>query len=315
MEIPTWRKAVSRGTIVIGVLGLVSLAALAADSLGRRQRLLTAAQVSTRRAAAEGAREIDSRLRALMPHVEEIAAGLSDGSLKESRLRARLRAVLEAAPDSFEVGVAYAPQAWSPEVRLYAPHVGRLNGVVTEFQLEQRYDYTEHEWYQRPLAEQRALWSEPYFGHATQTLVVGYSVPFYRPGDVDAPPIGVVRINLSLEGIRRMVASLGFGQTGYAFLLSGRGTFLASPIEEEVARQRTFADVARERGIPGYEEFGAQALKGERVQREVSNASTGRQMWMVSEPIAASGWALGAVFFQDEISPDPVQERRGLVQG
>lgn len=35
---------------------------------------------------------------------------------------------------------------------------------------------------------------------------------------------------------------------------------------------------------------------------------------MVSEPIAVSGWSLGAVFFPDEIAPDPLEARRSFIR-
>ncbi len=314
MDNASRRKLVSRGTFTIGALALISLVALAYDSAGRRQRLLETAQLDTRRRAAQGAQEIGSQLQSLMPPIDALAADLSSGKLTEATLRARLRAVLDMTPDTFEVGIASAPYAWSPKVRLYAPHLSRSNGAVTEFQLEQSYDYTEHDWYRLPMEQGRARWGEPYFGQATQSIVVGYSAPFHLPGTPEGKPSGVVRINLSLDGIRRMVSHLGFGQTGYAFLLSGKGVFLASPIEENVTRQRTIADFAQENGAEEYREFGERALRGERVQMKVRSATTGREIWAVSEPVVISGWALGAVFFQDEIAPDPIKERQGLIR-
>ena len=314
MEGPPWRKFVFRGTLFIGALALISLVALVQDSLGRYQQSLGAARASARTEASRSAGRIDSQLRSLMPQVEHLAADLSSGKLEEAELWDRLRAALEASPESFEVGVAYEPYARSPAVRLYAPHVARVNGEVTEFQLEQRYDYTQYDWYRQPIDRGKACWGEPYFGKATQTLVVGYSVPFYRPGEPRGAPLGVVRINLAMENIRQMVSSLDFLQTGYGFLLSARGVFLASPAEDDVRKQLTFADFAREHESQEYRQFGERALRGERVEMLVRSTSMGREMWMVSEPIAVSGWSLGAVFFPDEIAPDPVEARRSFIR-
>lgn len=119
----------------------------------------------------------------------------------------------------FEVGVAYAPAAHDPQKR-YAPHYGYKDGEPQHFLLD--YDYTNRDtypWYTACLAGPQ--WIKPYFGGSTRALVTGYCAPLYAPQAVrqaNARPIGVVRINFSLESIAALINRFIPGTSGYSVL-------------------------------------------------------------------------------------------------
>ena len=212
-------------------------------------RKLREAKTEARQIAIKQAEIIGQRLKKLTPVAERIAADLSSGALKPEDASDRLKRALEENPDLFAAGIAYLPYAWNPRVRLFAPNAAWNGANIDQFQVEQRYDYTTYDWFKDGIAAASPHWGEPYLGGATKTLVVGYSVPFYRQNDPgpNRTPIGLVRTNLSLNGIHQIVSSLALGETGYAFLLSRKGVYLSDPVADYMRDLRTIFDVAQER--------------------------------------------------------------------
>ena len=94
--------------------------------------------------------------------VKLLLDGLQGAEVK-FRLGVNVAVLAGPAVKVFEMGVAYAPFAYSRDTRLYAPHVVRRGGQLEPFALEQRYDYTGYDWYKTAI-DQGASWSEPYQG-------------------------------------------------------------------------------------------------------------------------------------------------------
>jgi len=282
------------------------------DHVRRQRATESAARAAARTLAASAAAAIDQDLRAVTPLADAIARDLSAGRLRQPEIAARLAADLAAHAEPFELGVAYLPFATDPRVRLFAPHVARLGGGLDSFQLETRYDYTTYAWYADALRSPG--WGEPYFGEATRTLVVGYAVPFTRPGGAANAPIGVVRVNLSLESIRALVSSTSLGETGYGFLLSRKGIFLAYPDERLVVERRSALDVARQLKDDARADMTARALRGEPSEGMTVSAMTGQAIWLVHQTIASTGWVLGVASFVDEATLEARDLRHGYVR-
>jgi len=262
--------------------------------------------------AVEAVAAIDAELRGVEPVVTALADDLSAGRLKPSDVEARVARDLMAHDNLFEVGVAYTPFATSPSVKLFAPHVARLNRRFDPFQLETRYDYTTYDWYAGALKEPG--WGEPYFGGATQTLVVGYALPFFRPGDPSKTPIGVARANLSLDSVRALVSRTSLGQTGYGFLFSRKGVFLSYPDDRFVRDQRNAVDVAKATNDRARVDLTERALRGEMSEGTSVSAMTGQVVWLIHLPVPSTKWVFGLASFADEVSLDVRDVRRGYVR-
>jgi hypothetical protein len=292
--------------------GLGSIA-LGVQHLIMQRAALQNAKSTARQVAVDQANIINARLRKITPIAEGIAADLTSGALKPEDVTPRLRRVVEENPDLFEAGIAYVPFARGAGIRLSSPHVNRDGKGINEFLLEQRYDYTTYDWYKDGMAAAGPHWGEPYLGGATKTLVVGYSVPFYRKDDPKTP-IGLVRTNLSLNQIHRIISSLGLGETGYGFLLSRKGVYMSDPVEDYMREQRTIFDIARMRSDPGRKRLGDKVVTGQPGEEEGLSGVNGQATWMFTQPIPTSGWSLGTVFMQNEMALEPQVLRRSLIR-
>ncbi len=307
-----WRRPVRAGLWLL-TFAAAGLLALAITTQVRRGRALErGAREAAHAQASDAVRVIDAEVQRVMPVATALADDLSAGRLTPGDVSARITSDLTAHPAVFEVGVAYLPFASDPRVKLFAPHASRASGSVTPFQLETRYDYTTYAWFTGGL--KGAGWGEPYFGAATGKLVVGYNVPFSRPGDASKTPIGVARVNFSLDEIRALVSRVSLGQTGYGFMLSRAGVYMSYPDESYVRRQRSAFDVARERNTPARIPIYERSLRGEATESLTYSGATGRLVWLIMEPVKTTGWVFGVDFFTDEISLDAQGVRRGFVK-
>jgi hypothetical protein len=300
--------------VILCVLSGLGAIVLGVQHVYMQRSALQNAQNTARRVALDQVAIINARLQKLTPVAEGIAADLTSGALKPEDVTPRLRKALEDYPDFFEAGIAYIPFGKGPGVRLFSPHVSRDGARINEFRLEERYDYTTYDWYKDGMAVAAPHWGEPYLGGATKTLVVGYSVPFYRKGDPGKTPIGLVRTNLSLDRIHKIISTLGLGETGYGFLLSRKGVYLSDPVEEYMRDQRTIFEVARLHDDPGRQRLGEKVVAGQPGREEGISGVTGQATWMFTEPVSVTSWSLGTVFMQAEMSVEPQLLRRSLIR-
>lgn len=297
--------------VALGLLAGAFAGLMTFRFLRMQRETLAAARADARRATAAQAAAIEARLRAVMPVANGIAADLSAGRLDDPRVNARLQAGLEANPDILQVGIVYRPFAKSPRLRLFAPHADATTGDV--FQLEDRYDYTEYPWFKDAMAG-GPHWGEPYFDEDAKALVVGYSAPFFRPGDDRKETIGFVRTNLPLAQIRKAVSTQTLGQTGYGFLLSRKGVYLADPIDDYVRQQRTIFEVADQNHDEARRRLGQRAIAGARDEETGVSGVTGETSLIFAEPIPVAGWSLGSVVVRDEVAVPPREVRRGIIR-
>ena len=74
------------------------------------------------------------------------------------------------------------------------------------------------------------MWSEPYFDEGAGNIVMAtYSVPFYRSDKEGRKLMGIVTADISLKWLQEMVSSIKIAETGYAFLISKKGTLITHP--------------------------------------------------------------------------------------
>lgn len=150
------------------------------------------------------------------------------------------------------------------------------------------------------LAEVLTGWGDRHAAPEGKRLLVDYAEPFRLPGAQAAS--GVVRLELALEYLRDLVNHSWQGSSGYAFLLSPTGAYLADPKVERVLSGRTILQLAEEEQDPGRRCIGQKALLGERGFAEGQSSLTGQRAWMFVEPIPRAHWALGTVMIRDEQS-------------
>jgi len=228
--------------VLTGVL-LVASALGALTFLESRLELVESSTAGLLELTASQAARLDSRMARTAGRTEGLASSLEVlDRLDEAQLLALLRRNLVESPDVFGTAAAFAPYAFDPGRRLYAPYLYRdATGIAQRDLGAPTYDYPVWDWYLVPALLGRSVWSEPYFDEGGGgVLMTTYSAPAIVDGEVRA----VVTADLSLAYLTAEVRQLEVGSGGWAFVLSSRGTFLAAPRTELIMKEAFFSPAA-----------------------------------------------------------------------
>jgi sigma-B regulation protein RsbU (phosphoserine phosphatase) len=89
------------------------------------------------------------------------------------------------------------------------------------------------DWYQLPKEAQQPLWSEPYFDDGGGNVVMTtYSMPFRRGEQF----WGIATIDIAMTQLVARAAEITPAKSGYAFIVSKQGRFLAYPDESKIMK-------------------------------------------------------------------------------
>lgn len=178
------------------------------------------------------------------------------------------------------------------------------------------YDYTaidpavNHDWY-RPTVARGSLWHEPHYGRSTGAWVANFTTVM-RSGP-DGPVRGVLFSQIALDSYARLLSLLDFGPSGYGFLVSAEGKFIAHPSDTLAVRDETIWSVdeplLRQLAGPRPDDGRLDCAHHDDF---VSQKVDGQTFRAALRPIERSGWCLGAVLLtQDMHRRGAVAERRG----
>lgn len=273
------------------------------------------AKKQAQRETARVALEIDRRLYFAQKSALSVANNLTSGKLSDGELLERLKSEIEENTELLDIGVAYEPFAYRPEVKLYAPYYARIDNKIELFETKINYTKPKYAWYSNTL-NKGPNWGEPYLSSDTSLVsdpVVGFYTPFYNPNIPEKSLRGIVYSEYSLSQIRQVMESLELGRTGYGFIISKTGTYLYHPNEELFKAQENVFDITYEQEDEKLRELIVKALKGTPVEANLTDEVTGQNSWLFLRTTNLNGWVVGIVFIQDEILPDSAVTRRKLI--
>ncbi len=240
-------------------------------------------------------KNIDLGLNSTSSIADGVAKDLSSGKLKnDSLLQERLLAEMKNNPDIFSITVAYSPAANAG--KLYAPHFKKDGLEVVYAPLT--YDYTKDSaqttWYNNALKKGSKVWTSPFFGIVNRNYQIDYSAPFYLAefGNSDKAA-GVVSVSHSLEGIRAYLNRLNIGNTGYGFMISGKGVIISYPIKEYLTGN-IHDLVEKDLNL----DFIIKNITKEDYL--ATNSFTGKSYWVFQKKIPSTDGILGFVLPQEE---------------
>ncbi len=292
-----------------GILLLVCLASLGLTLfglfryLGYERGIVEPLKQDLIRRTREAASRIEAALTPAREAAESMAARL-DAIVdpNEEQLVELLREAVLSDESCYGGAIAFEPNRFDPERRLYAPYLARKNGEMTFLRIEETYDYTDpsQEWYVKALAE-GPRWSEPYFDTSVgDVLMTTYSSVFHDEG----VPQGVVTIDVSMDAIRKIVRSLDLGGIGYALLLSDQGRFLYHPNEDLVLSGANVLEVTERSGDAELHELATKILGGGSGIDDHTGPLTGLDTWFVYEPVTTTGWSLVGAYVKNDAPVD-----------
>jgi phosphoserine phosphatase RsbU/P len=280
-------------TLILGFSGIYSHGIILSD-----------AETSAKDKALSVATRMDQELGAVVKIARNLALALEFGQWDESSTLNLVRRTVEENKEIFGSAVAFEPYAFKQDVRAYAPYFCRGSNGLRYVQLgENSYDYFTRDWYSIPREMKHAFWSAPYFDEGGgNVLMTTYSCPFFQRETAGEPRKlrGIVTCDLSLERLTEMVSAVRIAKTGYAFLISENGTFLAHPDKSLIMRESLFS-LAEERGTPSLREIGRKMISEEKGFEDMREALTGSDCFLAFARLPNTGWSLGVVFPKEEL--------------
>ncbi len=258
----------------------------------------------TRGLARLHAERLDRSLSRAAKIPESLAVALESGAFDtQDKLEAFLRNTVARNPEIYGAAIAFEPESFARGERYYAPYFYRKEADAVEFvQLgNPEYDYFRWPWYTEPKKENRALWSAPYFddggGNAVMTT---YSVPFRRDGNF----WGIATIDIALSQLVAEVEQLTVGESGYTFVISQAGQFLAYPEKGKIMQSSIFdanPDLARK------------MLSGAEGIMRTREPAGGRDAWIAYVPVQGGEFSLGIVYPHAEAVAEAMRLQRELL--
>lgn len=243
--------------------------------------------------------DIDDRMKST-----EAAAGILGLSVEsaapstEDAVGGLIEAALAIETKAYGSTVSFAPGSFAGGPDLVGPYYHRgPSGLVYVNLAKPSYDYPRWDWFKIPMETLRPRWSEPYRDvGGGDVLMTTYSYPFSRNGR----PWGVATMDVSLNGLTKMVSEIKVGKRGFAFLISEDGTFL-SLRRKEWEKQKTIFDAAKKFESANIEGLGREMIAGGKGFALMTDPLNDEPSWFAYGPIPRTGWSLAIVLPQQEV--------------
>ena len=192
--------------------------------------------------------------------------------------------------------IAFEPD-YFPGYHYYSSFSVRADGDIETMQEgDDDYQYFYLDWYQLPKLLGKACWTEPYSdwdqddSQDTQTqMLVSYCKPLF---DNDGKFIGVISMDIALQWLSDMLATVRPYPHSYAFLISRGGTYLVHPDPDRLFYETMYTP-SLEDPDPSMLRLG-HAMQGmeEGFQRIKVD---GKRCYVFYTPVESIGWSMGLV--------------------
>ena len=304
--------------IIIVILSLIASVGLTIHHIHYRSDLIKKTKTDLWSMTVEAVEEIEATLTDTMRAADDFADELTAARPTDEDMLRRLRELVKSRQRFHGAAVSFRPYGHDPVRRLHAPYYKKSfqDETLKLVMVEDVYDYTEpeHEWYVLPMA-QGSCWTQPYWGKAGQTFMLSYSSVFYESDAAGqtGPPLGVVTIDISMDGIKKLINSLDLGPGGFGALVSRKGVYIHHPNREYIISQKNLFATAKKKKDNNLLLIAQKAAKGESAILELTDEATGQESWLAITPIPATGWSLQNTFFKDDVQLNIKVLRRQLM--
>jgi len=246
--------------------------------------------------------KIESILKAVEKVPQQIAISLEGSSYSKEDLLLLISQVVENNPEIYGSTIAFEPYMFDSDSLYFAPYFYKQKDEIKFTYIgSESYKYFSWEWYKIPKEKNKPMWSEPYFDEGAGNIIMStYSVPFYRDVKGERKLMGIVTADISLAWLQKMVSSIKIAETGFAFLISKKGTLITHPRQDLVMKHTIFS-LADEFNQPELHKLGESMVSGKTNFISKKHLFTGEDAWLFHAPLPSNGWSMGVIFPQGEL--------------
>ena len=256
--------------------------------------------------AAALAQATANKIGAVFSETSKVAATMAvsqeDIKINEPQIVNMSKRILSANPGIFGMAVAFNPFAFDRSRELYAPYTHRAGRrITTDILGGPEYQYPYMDWFQLAHELNKPIWTEPYFDSGGgNSPMITFATPFSRRTPQGMQQVGVVTADIELNWLQTIVNDIKVYETGFVFLLSRHGTFIAHPIQDMVMNETIFT-YAEEVGVPEIRELGKRMVAGESGFIRLPPVAKFGVVHVTYIPLPGQNWSLGVVMPESEL--------------
>lgn len=313
---PRWQSITLAGLYVLAAITVGMLV----NSLVQWRNAIddgeTFQRVSAGARARSAADAMTAELTEFALSVREAARAIENSPSPRETIKQRLDTFVLAERNVMRAGALFTPADESRFAPFSSHRPDPLDPLILERGVED-FDYSAHspdqirglenpERYLHPF-EEGAAWARPYYDPEFDSVVVEFGVRFVGSEEANS---GVFYAQIKVETVTRNVSWSAFRESGYGFILSRDGAYLAHPLDEKVSIEEQLPDglsgplaivlAGGSSGVSGFVDYDDELGSGD--------------SWIAFEPVAPVGWTLGHVVVKDQVLVRTGAVQRALMQ-
>lgn len=130
-------------------------------------------------------------------------------------------------------GFWFEPGAFSPDIEYYGPYRSKESDTKVSLDMSysnKEYGYTDFDWYKNAMKNPgKVAWTGPYLDEVSNTTMLTSAAAIQKNG----ASVGTVTVDIGITELEDYVKSIVIGETGYAFMVSEDGYYLATKDDEK----------------------------------------------------------------------------------
>lgn len=246
---------------------------------------------------------IDALLIAAQKVPEDLASFIEYSDQPKAKFLEMLRSIVETNPEIYGSTVSFEPYMFDRSTKYFAPYYYKSPKGIKYLNLaSSAYDYMKWEWYTLPIKLGRPVWSEPFFDQGGVNIyLVTYSQPVYKQIDFKRVLCAIATCDIALDWLVDMIGKIKIYDTGYAFILSSNGKFIAHPNKEYYEKDFSYYDLADKYNDTEAKIICEDMTSGKTGFTKYLSHNRNEYCYIYYQPLKETGWSLGIVIPEGEL--------------
>ncbi|MGK5093795.1 hypothetical protein WDW89_17510 [Deltaproteobacteria bacterium TL4] len=253
---------------MVTVVSLLTALFFLDDYVSHRTQIIDTARDHVQQETLKASTAINTNMKGIYAEAKTLADDLASGVVRQTMIHEKLQTILSTNPQILGMGVAYVPNIHAADIRSQTPY-----------------------YVKRTDAENM----DPFMRIQLFTIPFSAIDPFTQKVIIK----GIVFVDYSLYDLQTLINDLDMGKTGYGYILSRKGRFLAHPVAPYVRGQKTIfaeAELKSDRMLQVMAEYATQGQSG---LMDYVDPQTGFLYWICYEPIPLTEWSMVGLFLKD----------------
>jgi sigma-B regulation protein RsbU (phosphoserine phosphatase) len=270
-----------------------------------RKLILKSVRENTRNLTSSAINKSEGFFRVIEKIAQNTSYIIRDAKLSEAETDLILSDIVSNNDEIYGSCLAFSPYKFRPGIKYYAPYFYEIGTTLYHKNLaESNYNYPAWDWYRKPVEKGAPVWSEPYFDTGGgNELMATYSVPLYQQHRKKDSLLGVITADVSLKWLQKIVSQIKIFNTGFAFLISQKGTIITHPDTNYIMRESIFS-LAEKFKDPALKKIGLEMVAGREDFVPLNSEFYQGKCWIYYTHLSNNDWSLGFVFPEKELYAD-----------